>query len=76
MPHPFDPELKIVLARAFDRVWATYYRPGRLTISQDSARLTLAKHLVQMAKDGVSEEDVLAEGGLSYLNSLTSEDSA
>jgi hypothetical protein len=48
-----DPdELKLVLARALDRAWARYYRRGQVRISPDVARLALANHLVQMARDG------------------------
>lgn len=64
-------ELKLVLARAFDRAWARYYLPGRLTISPDIARPALANHLVRMAKDGVVDESKLAAGGVLYLISLT-----
>jgi len=55
-------ELKLLLARAFDRAWALYYRPGRVTISSDVARPALANHLVQMAKDGVTKEGQLSCG--------------
>ena len=34
-------ELKLVLARAFDRAWARYYRPGRVRMSPDIARPAL-----------------------------------
>ena len=51
-----DPdELKLLLARAFDRAWARYYRPGQIRISPDDARTALANHLVQMAKEGVTD---------------------
>src|SRR4051794_20959969 len=33
-----DQDFKRSLARAFDRAWALYYRPGRQTLSQDIAR--------------------------------------
>jgi hypothetical protein len=64
-------ELELVLARAFDRAWARYYRPGRTGITPDVARTALAKHLVQMAKDGVADEGELAAGGVLYLFSIT-----
>ena len=66
-----EDELKLLLARAFDRAWARYYRPGRDTISPDIARPALATHLVQMAKDGVTDEDELATGGVLHLFSIT-----
>ena len=55
-------ELKLVLARAFDRAWTRYDRPGQVRTSPDVARPVLAKHLVQMAKDGVADESKLAAG--------------
>ena len=66
-----DPEMTRLLARAFDRAWARYYRPGRVTIAPEIARPALATHLVAMAKDGTSEEGALAAGGLLHLISLT-----
>jgi hypothetical protein len=67
-----DPdELKLVLARAFDRAWARYYRPGQIRISPDDARPALANHLVQMAKEGVTDEDELTASGVLHLLSIT-----
>ena len=71
MSEALDPDLKLALARAFDLAWAGYFLPGRVTISQDVARPTLANYLVQMAKDGVTEEGDLAAAGISHLISLT-----
>ena len=73
MSEALDPDLTLVLARAFDRAWARYYLPGRVTISQDVARPALANYLVQMAKDGVTEEGPLAAAGVLHLISLTDE---
>jgi hypothetical protein len=65
-------DLKMVLARAFDRAWNRYYLPDRIgTISEEIARPSLAKHLVAMVKEGVNEEAALAAGGLLHLISLT-----
>ena len=66
-----DPEMTQLLARAFDRAWDRYYRPGRVTIAPEIARPALATHLVAMAKDGTAEEGALAAGGLLHLISLT-----
>jgi hypothetical protein len=66
-----DYELKLLLARAFDRAWSRYYRPGRVTIASKVARPALANHLVEMAKDGVTDEDQLVAGGILHLNALT-----
>jgi hypothetical protein len=67
-------DLTMLLARAFDRAWKDYYVPGRRSpISEEIARPSLGKHLVAMAKRGVTEEAALATGGLLHLISLTSE---
>jgi hypothetical protein len=63
-----------LLARAFDRAWDRYYRPGRLTVAPEVARPVLAAHLVEMAKDGTVEEGVLAAAGLLHLISMTPDD--
>jgi hypothetical protein len=70
-----DPQLTRLLARAFDRAWDRYYRPGRVTIAPEVARPALANHLVDMAKDGTFDEGALAAGGLLHLISLTPEES-
>jgi hypothetical protein len=68
-----DDELKL-LARAFDRAWKRYYRPGRIgAISASVARHELAKHVIALEKAGVVSLDDLAEGGLLHLVSLTPE---
>jgi thiamine pyrophosphate-dependent acetolactate synthase large subunit-like protein len=64
-------ELKLVLARAFDRAWARYYRPGQVRIPPDVARPALAHHLVRLAKDGVTDEGKLAAGGVLHLFAIT-----
>ena len=48
-----DHDIRQSLARAFDRAWAAYYRPGRQTLSEDIARTELARRLVQLSKAGV-----------------------
>jgi hypothetical protein len=73
MPDTLDPEFTQLLARAFDRAWGNYYRPGRVTIAPETARTALANHLVEMAKDGTVEEGALAAGGLLHLISITPE---
>lgn len=62
-----DQDIRRSLARAFDRAWAGYFRSGRLTVSQDVARTELARRLVQLSKQGISDEEDLARGGLSHL---------
>lgn len=66
-----DDELKHLLARAFDRSWARYYRPGRVTVPSETARPALANELVRLAKNGVTDEDQLVAGGLVHLFALT-----
>jgi hypothetical protein len=71
MPERADDELKL-LARAFDRAWKRYYRPGRIgAISADVARPALAKGLIALGKEGVVSLDALAEGGFLHLVSIT-----
>jgi hypothetical protein len=71
MPESAD-EFKLLLARAFDIAWKRYYRPSRVgAISPDIARTALAKHLIELAKEGVVSTGDLAESGLIYLVSLT-----
>ena len=60
-----------MLARAFDRAWDRYYRPGRVTIAPEVARRELAKRLVELAKAGERDEGGLTAGGLAHLISLT-----
>lgn len=69
-----DQDIRRSLARAFDRAWAVYYRPGRLTLSQDIARTELARRLVQLSKDGVRDEKSLTIGALSHLSQMELKD--
>jgi hypothetical protein len=72
MAGPPDRELYLLLARAFDRAWNRYFRANRSpAISEESATLALAKQLVMLVKEGVTEEDGLAERGFQHLISLT-----
>jgi hypothetical protein len=66
-----DQDIRRSLARAFDRAWAVYYRPGRQTLSQDIARTELARRLVQLSKAGVRDEKRLTKEALSHLSRLT-----
>jgi hypothetical protein len=65
-----DQDIRRSLARAFDRAWDDYYRSGRRSINQDVARTELARRLVQLSKEGISNEEHLAIAGLSHLNQL------
>ena len=62
-----DQDIRRSLARAFDQAWEGYYRSGRLTVSQDVARTELARRLVQMSRQGVSDQERLARAGLAHL---------
>ncbi len=66
-----DEDLTLLLARAFDRAWNRYYQPGNLTLSRVIVRIELAKRLVQLSKEGVRDEGMLAQSGLDYLRELT-----
>ena len=52
-----DQDIRMSLARAFDRAWDSYYRSGRLTVSQDLARTELARRLVQLSKEGIADQE-------------------
>jgi len=74
MSNPADDELPAILARAFVRAWQGYYLPERRdTISEEVARPALAERLVAMAREGIVDENALAEGGRRHLNSLSFE---
>jgi hypothetical protein len=65
-----DQDITRSLARAFDRVWENYYRPGRVTVSQAVARTELAKRLVELSREGFRDEHSLTKAGLSHLRQL------
>lgn len=63
----------LLLARAFDEAWDRYYLPHRSdALSENIARPLLAKHLVALAKQGLTDKDALAAAGLEQLISLKS----
>lgn len=65
-------ELALMLARAFDAAWELYYLPHRSgTLSEHVARPLLARHLVALAKGGLTDEAALVTAGLERLTSLT-----
>lgn len=64
-------DIRQSLARAFDRAWDGYYRSNKQTLSQDLARTELAKRIVQLSKEGIQDERLLAKAGLSHLQALT-----
>ena len=58
------------LAIAFDSVWDSYYRAGRLTLTQEVVRNELAKRLVQLSRQGIRDEKSLTKAGLKHLRQL------
>jgi len=68
---PEDHDITRSLARAFDRAWDSYYRSGRVTMSQDVARTELARKLVKLSIEGMRDEGRLAAAGLMHLRQLT-----
>jgi hypothetical protein len=65
-----DQDIRLSLARAFDRAWGGYYSARRLTVRCDIARTELARRLVQLWKDGVRDENKLSRAGLDHLIEL------
>jgi hypothetical protein len=65
-------DLPKVLIRAGRRAWKLY-REGNSSdiVEEDVAVSLLAKHLVVLAKEGITEEEPLVAAGLRYLISLT-----
>jgi hypothetical protein len=66
-----DQAIRQSLARAFDRAWEGYYRSARLTVGQDVARTELARRLVQLSREGVTDEASLVKAGVNHLCQLT-----
>jgi hypothetical protein len=71
MPPPPDisDELRLVMARAFDRAWERFARPG-IAIDTEVMRAALARHIVTMVRDGETDEGRLSAGGFLHLTSL------
>ena len=66
-----DPEVRRILALAFDRAWDSYYLHGRRTIKRDVAGPELARRIVEFAQNGERDERRLAAAGLQHLQRLT-----
>jgi hypothetical protein len=66
-----DQDIRLSLARAFDRAWDRYYRSGQLTVSREIARTELARRLVHLSKQGIRDEASLTMAGLKHLHELT-----
>lgn len=65
-----DQDIRQSLARAFDRAWDDYYRSSKQTLNLDVARTELARRIVQLSKEGVQDEGLLARAGLRRLQEL------
>jgi|GEM_PF-6884899 len=67
---PFDPALTEVLTAAFDRAWAMLKDTetgASLDGSADLVREALAKRIVAMADEGVTDADELAVDALAHV---------
>ena len=63
-------DLPRILAGALRRAWKLYEVVGGATLSQEVARPSLARHLVRLAKEGVTDEGPLVAAGLRHLISF------
>jgi hypothetical protein len=66
----FDPTLTATLTRAFDRAWAMLKDTeigASLDGSSDLVREALAKRIVEMADEGVTDVDELSVDALAYV---------
>jgi hypothetical protein len=62
-----DEETKATLARAFDIAWDRFIECEGKAAATDDNRKRLAAQIVELAKCGESDENVLGEAGLTYL---------
>jgi hypothetical protein len=60
-------EAKMAMARAFDIAWDRFIQFEGIAAATDDNRKRLAAQIVELAKSGESNEDVLGEAGLIYL---------
>jgi hypothetical protein len=64
-PEFFDPETLGVLIRALDEAWERFQGSGgRLDGRAGAARTVLAKHIVEMAREGERDRQRLVESAL------------
>ena len=64
-PEYFDPETLDVMIRALDEAWERFEgSEGRLDGLAGAARDVLAKHIVDMARQGERDRERLIEGAL------------
>jgi hypothetical protein len=77
MPHPpeISDDLRLVMARAFDKAWDRFARP-RMVIDAETMRSALAQHIVAMVRDGETDEGRLSASGFLQLSALRGRNSA
>jgi hypothetical protein len=68
-PIEISDDLKQAMARAFDRAWERFARPG-FAIDTEAMRAALARHIVTMVRDGETDESRLGTGGFQHLITL------
>jgi hypothetical protein len=69
IPSDISDEMKLTMARAFDRAWQRFSRALSPT-NADELRTALAQHLVAMVRHGETDEGRLSAGGMIHLRSL------
>jgi hypothetical protein len=65
-----DDETKVALARAFDLAWERFIALEGTAAATDDNRRRLATQIVELARSGESDEDLLGEAGLITLRVL------
>jgi len=68
-PHEITDELKQAMARAFDRAWERFARPG-IAIDTETMRAALARRIVALVREGETDEGRLSAGGFLHLTQL------
>jgi hypothetical protein len=66
-----DRETRVALARAFDLAWERFIAIEGIEAATDDNRRRLATQIVELAKSGESDEDLLGEAGLITLRVLS-----
>jgi hypothetical protein len=67
---PENQDIRQSLARAFDRAWEGYYRSTKQALNQDIARTELARRIVELSREGIRDERLLAKAGFRHLQEL------
>jgi hypothetical protein len=75
--HLFGPEEVEMLTSAFDEAWATIQRSGSVFASpryEHGAQDIIAKHIIELAKQGVRDRRELCAAAVAFLANCYSED--